>query len=250
MTDDRHDPLIRNRSPNGPARLRGSRHRRTAADRPRADEIRHRQQQSLRHPRSAPGVRHRAHRDPAEHVRRADALGRQSAQAGQLAGRQVRHLAGRKEIYVHPETEHQVPRRHGDDRGGRGLLDGAHPGAQARRLRPVQGRGRARQHQGDQSADRRVQSEGALRGVPGGAVRALGGQQQAGQSATRRAATGALRGCRATRPAAAATRCAASIPRSASRRSGSRGISRRSARTRSTTRNSASRWKPRRACSA
>ena len=141
--------------------------------------LRHREQQRLRYARSACRVRHRPHRLAAEHVRLPGALGGQSAQAGNVARRQDRHRTRRRHLYSGDEARREIPRRQSNHRGRCGVLNGAHPGDEAGRLRAVQGRDRSGEDQGARRAHRAVYAQPAICGVQFDTVRTLGGEQQA-----------------------------------------------------------------------
>ena len=73
-----------------------------------------------------------------------------------VAGREDRHRAGCRDLHRHAEAWREVPRWRAGHRRRRGVLDGAHPGDEAGRLRAVQGRHRSRQDQGAGCSHRAV----------------------------------------------------------------------------------------------
>src|SRR6185503_3648828 len=93
----------------------------------RADPLRLREREPLRHPGPARRVRRRAGGGAPEPLRRAVPLARQPAEARALAGREPHRLPGRAHLHLQAAEGGQVPRRRRDHRGGRALQRRAHP---------------------------------------------------------------------------------------------------------------------------
>src|SRR5882757_7264503 len=147
-----------------------------------AGQVRPRQQQRLRQSRSACRVRRRPRRVAHKLLRRAPALGRQSAEDDPVAGGKLHILARRQDLDLHPAQGGEVPRRQRDDRRRRALQYRAHAGDQEGRLDAVPAHHRPGQHQGARQVHGGVHAQGTVRHLPGHRAGNPGGQCQAGEA--------------------------------------------------------------------